>query len=607
MSDVRQPEHPPANPPPAWLERELRAWVADGLISSDQSTSIATRYAPSAAAGVRPAASAGVSMPLILVAAAIAILALGLLLLVASNWSVLSYWQRLAIVAAPGLIGAAIVPWAERADRRRIVAQFTDVIPVASLMGIAAVISQHLQQPAHDWLGLFAISLIPAVVYLEVRRNRILVSLAWASLLGFGVWWIGEDLRIREWLVRDRGSSTMNGVTNWAVYAAGMALAVRARGAWMPFLALASGGLLVVGLIVGTTLHPRSVVESTTVGVLAALVAITISAVRVWRTPTRAWTLSLIAVGASAMTLLWVNLWTELLGAPLISRAVEIVLLSEATYWIAATLTASLVVVWLGIVQRRYRERLPGWFAFRWVLLLFAVIGAVAGVGRMIPAAVRFSSHEMPPGVDMAVLVTALIAVGLTWVLLNRVTPRLAPRLAQNDARPAVLLSAGAPLAAGVVLWSLWMPLGRLIGIALPSGAGTIVSLAEWGVTILAAVWVVALLADQAGRERRWGARVAWGLVVIVSVVLLIEAFTRQDSLLERGLTFTAVSIAMLAGVLVSRWRGRSVPRQGPDPRIGPDLASEVVTAGPVSDRSPPSGSRRADQSSHPGETDDDA
>ena len=544
-------------------------------------------------------------MPLILVAAAIAILALGLLLLVASNWSVLSYWQRLAIVAAPGLIGAGIAPWAERADRRRIVAQFADAIPVASLIGLAAVISQHLQQPAHDWLGLFAVSLVPVVVYLEVRRNRFLRTLAWAVLLGFGVQWIGEDLRIREWLVGDGRFSPMNGVTNWAVYAAGMALAIRGRGAWMPLLALASGGLLVAGLITGTALHPRSVLESTSVGVLAALVALAVCAGRVWRAPTRAWTLSLIAVLATSITLLWVNLWSKLLGAPLVPFAVDRMLLWEATWWIAATLTASLVVVWLGIVQRRYGEQLPAWFALRWVLLLFAVVGAFAGVGRVISDVTRFfgpgpGPGQVPPGVDAAVLASALLAVGLTWVLLNRVTPRLNSGQSQNDAEPPVLISAGAPLAAGAVLWSLWMPFGRLVGFVLPSGAGTIVSLAEWGVAILGAVWVVTLLADQAGRERRWGARITWGLVAIVSVVLLIEAFTRQENLLERGLTFTAVSLAILAGVFVSRWRRQSVPEEGPGPQTGAEPASEAATGGPVSAGSPPAGRREADRGQPP-------
>jgi hypothetical protein len=546
-------------------------------------------------------------MPLILVAAAIAILALGLLLLVASNWSVLSYWQRLAIVAAPGIIGAAIAPWADGAGWRRVAAQFADAIPVVSLIGIAAVISQHLQQPAHDWLGLFAVSLVPAVVYLEVRRNRFLVTLAWASLLGFGVWWIGDDLRIREWLAGDRRFSPMNGVTNWAIYAAGMALAIRARGAWMPLLALASGGLLVAGLITGATLHPRSVLESTTVGVLAALVAIAVCAARVWRAPTRAWTLSLIAVLATSFTLLWVNLWSELLGAPLIARVVERVLLSEATYWIAATLTASLVVVWIGIVQHRYREQLTAWFALRWVLLLFAMAGAFVGVGRVIPVVVRLSPDEVPPGVDAAVLATALMTVGFTWVLLNRVTPRPTPDQSQNYANPAVLLSAGAPLAAGLVLWSLWMPFGRLVGFVLPSGAGTIVSLAEWGVTVLGAVWVVAMLADQAGRERHWGARVSWGLVTIVSVGLLIVAFTRQEGLLERGLTFTAVSLAILAGVFVSRWRRRSVLEEGPGPQTEAEPASMVADAGSISDRSPPDGPRRSARANRPQEADDGA
>jgi hypothetical protein len=149
------------------------------------------------------------------------------------------------------------------------------------------------------------------------------------------------------------------------------------------------------------------------------------------------------------------------------------------------------------------------------------------------------------------------------------------------------------------------MPFGRLVGFVLPSGAGTIVSLAEWVATVLGAVWVVALLADQAGRERRWGARITWGLIAIVSVGLLIVAFTRQEGLLERGLTFTAVSLAILAGVFVSRWRRRSVPEEGPIPRTSAEPPSEVAGSAPTSDQSPAEGSRSSVRDDRPQEADD--
>ena len=108
--------------------------------------------------------------------AGLGLLAIGLLLVVAANWSVLPYWLRLVLVAIPGALAAYAAPRVERPGRRHIASQFVDAIVAASLLGFAAVISQHIQQSIRDWIELLLVALVPTLIYLELRRSTFLAT-----------------------------------------------------------------------------------------------------------------------------------------------------------------------------------------------------------------------------------------------------------------------------------------------------------------------------------------------------------------------------------------------------------------------------------------------
>jgi hypothetical protein len=142
------------------------------------------------------------------------------------------------------------------------------------------------------------------------------------------------------------------------------------------------------------------------------------------------------------------------------------------------------------------------------------------------------------------------------------------------------LLTPGAPLAAGTMLWVLWNPVVRLIAVATPTAVGgLLVPMAQWGLTVLGGVWAMVLLAQQASVAGIRGGRVSWALVAVLSLALLIVAYIRQDSLLQRGLTFLSVGAALLLGVAGTRWNlsGSWLPGRRRPPRSGDRPSNDVL------------------------------
>ena len=531
-----------AGPPVEWLAAESERWVADGLITRPQRAALGARYG--FAVADEPAEAANrIPLPTIVLGAGLGLLAIGLLLVVAANWSVLPYWLRLVLVAIPGTLAAYAAPRVEQPGWRHIASQFVDAIVAASLLGFAAVISQHTQQSIRDWIELLLVALVPTLIYLELRRSTFLASAGWVTAAGLGVVWLHDELVAGQW-----GDFGLN---YWVLYAMGLALALRTRGYWTPLFALLSGLGLGSGLIILAREYPGSVLEATLVGVVAAVAAIGICAWRLWRTPARTWLLAQIYVVAVSVALLWFNLWDRLIA---VEAEIVRLLIYEGTWWLTAAVTAIVIVFWLLRLQRQHEAVEPLWYTLRWVMLLYAIAGAFAGVGQVRTEA-RIVEASVQPLADAGMLLAGLLTVAVAWYLLNRVSLLRAENATASQPRRSWLLTAGAPLAAGTVAWVLWLPIARLIAAVEPDVLeGLFVALAQWGLTVLSAVWIVVLLAQQAETAPGRAARVTWALVIVLSLLLLIVAYVQQTSLLLRGLTFLSVGVILLFSTVGRRW-----------------------------------------------------
>ena len=73
-----------------WLHTESRHWVDEGLITPAQLEEILSHYP----IGGSERGGLVVARRLLIGGAAIGLLAIGLMLIVAANWDVLSFWQR---------------------------------------------------------------------------------------------------------------------------------------------------------------------------------------------------------------------------------------------------------------------------------------------------------------------------------------------------------------------------------------------------------------------------------------------------------------------------------------------------------------------------------
>ena len=534
---------PSAGPTVEWLDAESERWVTDGLITRSQHAALGARYG-FAVADEPAEAATRIPLPTIVLGAGLGLLAIGLLLVVAANWSVLPYWLRLVLVAIPGALAAYAAPRVEWPGWRHIAGQFVDAIVAASLLGFAAVISQHTQQSIRDWIELLLIALVPTLTYLELRRSTFLATAGWVTAAGLGVLWLHDELVAGQW-----GDFGLN---DWVLYAMALALALRTRGYWTPLFALLSGLGLGSGLIILAREYPGPVLEATLVGVVAAAAAIGICAWRLWQTPARTWLLAQIYVVAVSVALLWFNLWDRLIA---VEGEIVGLLIYEGTWWLTATVTAIVIVLWLLRLQRQHEAVEPLWYTLRWVMLLYAIAGAFAGVGQVRTGA-RIVEATVQPLADAGMLLAGLLVVAVTWYLINRV-PLLWPPVRATASQPqrSWLLTAGAPFAAGTVAWVLWLPVARLIAAVEPNVLeGLLVALAQWGLTVLSAVWIVVLLAQQAEASAGRIARITWALVIVLSLLLLIVAYVQQVSLLLRGLTFLSVGVILLFSTVGRRW-----------------------------------------------------
>ena len=533
---------PSAGPTVEWLDAESERWVTDGLITRSQHAALGARYG-FAVADEPAEAATRIPLPTIVLGAGLGLLAIGLLLVVAANWSVLPYWLRLVLVAIPGALAAYAAPRVEWPGWRHIAGQFVDAIVAASLLGFAAVISQHTQQSIRDWIELLLIALVPTLTYLELRRSTFLATAGWVTAAGLGVLWLHDELVAGQW-----GDFGLN---DWVLYAMALALALRTRGYWTPLFALLSGLGLGSGLIILAREYPGPVLEATLVGVVAAAATIGICAWRLWQTPARTWLIAQIYVVAVSVALLWFHLWDRLIA---VEGEIVGLLIYEGTWWLTATVTAIVIVIWLLRLQRQHEAVEPLWYTLRWVMLLYAIAGAFAGVGQVRTGA-RIVEATVQPLADAGMLLAGLLAVAVTWYLINRV-PLLWPG---NDTvsqpQRSWLLTAGAPFAAGTVAWVLWLSVARLIAAVEPNVLeGLLVALAQWGLTVLSAVWIVVLLAHQAEASAGRIARITWALVIVLSLLLLIVAYVQQVSLLLRGLTFLSVGVILLFSTVGRRW-----------------------------------------------------
>ncbi len=533
---------PATDPPVEWLSAESERWVADGLITRPQRTALGTRYG-FAAADEPPETATRIPLPTIVLGAGLGLLAIGLLLVVAANWGVLPYWLRLVLVAIPGALAAYAAPRVERPGWRRIAGQFMDAITVAGLLGFAAVISQHTQQSIRDWIELLLVALVPTLIYLELRQSTFLATAGWVTAAGLGVLWLHYELVAGQW-----GNFGLN---YWALYAMGLALALRTRGYWTPLFALLSGLGLGSGLIILAGEYPGPVLEGTLVGVVAAVAAIGICTWRLWQSPVPTWLLAQIYVIAVSVALLWFNLWDRLIA---VEGEIVPLLIYEGTWWLTATVTAIVMVFWLLHLQRRHEAVGPLWHTLRWVMLLYAIAGAFAGVGQVRTEA-RIVAATVQPLADAGILFAGALAVAVTWYLLNRAPLLRTGNVTASQPQHSWLLTAGAPLAAGTVAWVLWLPVARLIAAVEPAVLdGLLVALAQWGLTVLSAVWIVVLLAQQAEASAGRTARITWALVIFLSLLLLVVAYIQQVSLLLRGLTFLSVGVILLFSTVGRRW-----------------------------------------------------
>ena len=145
-------------------------------------------------------------------------------------------------------------------------------------------------------------------------------------------------------------------------------------------------------------------------------------------------------------------------------------------------------------------------------------------------------------------------------------------RVSASESQPqrSWLLTAGAPFAAGTVAWVLWLPVARLIAAVEPDVLeGLLVALAQWGLTVLSAVWIVVLLAQQAEASagRAPPGHMPGHLVIFLSLLLLIVAYVQQVSLLLRGLTFLSVGVILLFSTVGRRWLPFGQRGAGPEHR----------------------------------------
>ncbi len=551
-----------------WLLQESDEWVEAGMISARQRAEIGARYGLDIAIPERSQIAAALSIRVLVTIAALALLSAGILLVVAANWDLLSYWQRVALSAGAALAASVAASLVDRPGRRRLISQVLDAAAVAGVVGVAAITSQHLQESTGDWLKNLSIAFIPAGLYVEARRNHAVAALVWACFAGVGIGWLGY--------VAPPDNVGGIEISAWSAFAAGLALAVRACGWWTPVFAILAGILLAGGLVAAvTTPDDPDVIALTAAGVTGAVVAVALVFVRFRVRPRPTWILAFMATLASAIALLWANIWVELVDVG--DSTVEDALF-EANAWIAASLTAMATVAVLNLTERIHGRMTASREVVRWGIYAFGVVGAyvhgflAVDYLRSPESGISSSGYSgQATVVDGVLLAIGVAVIAVAWLITDRVL--LADMKQAADTRLRWSLTPGAALAAGGIVATLWIPAARLIG-QIDAGTGA-ESAVAWAVGAGGVVWIVAILAERARQLEGRYSHVVWGIAGLVAVVLAIQLFAQPEDLLVRGLTFAAIAGLLLAAVarqwLKPRSHGAARSDDGPPPGADPE------------------------------------
>ena len=170
------------------LERELRAWAAEGLVSEEQAAVIRARYVREA-----PAAARGRIVQALAVVGAV-VAGLGVILFVAANWDGMARPLRVALLLA-ALLGAYGGGWILREQRATHPAVGEALLLLGGLVFAAAVflVGQMYHVDTHWPLVFVVIALLTGATAATVRSE----ALATLSLLALGAWPLAELLDAR--------------------------------------------------------------------------------------------------------------------------------------------------------------------------------------------------------------------------------------------------------------------------------------------------------------------------------------------------------------------------------------------------------------------------
>ena len=166
----------------AWLRAELADWTAQGIISDEQATRIATRY--------RSEHHSRISIGRVLLSLGAGFVGVGLIWLVAANLDQLSPLARFAVIAALWL---GFLAGGEVLAARHASAPLVGAVRLLAVLGVGAMIlqaAQSLQVPAYEprLVGLWAAGAL-LHGYLTRSRMPFLVGLVTGV-----VWWLWQPM-----------------------------------------------------------------------------------------------------------------------------------------------------------------------------------------------------------------------------------------------------------------------------------------------------------------------------------------------------------------------------------------------------------------------------
>lgn len=198
MSDSRRPI---ARGTSAWLEGEIRDWVAHGIVSADAADAIRGRYEVSADAQPLPTpeVTRRITLVRLVLALGAVFMGAGLVWLVASNLDQLSPLFRFLLLTAIWLallFGAAVLAQ-RRADSRDVASPVVAAVQLLAAAAYGALVfqaAQSLQVPAFE-AGLVGVWGLGALIHAYAVRGRAVAVLAIALL---GIWFVWQVISRSE-------------------------------------------------------------------------------------------------------------------------------------------------------------------------------------------------------------------------------------------------------------------------------------------------------------------------------------------------------------------------------------------------------------------------